>query len=60
MKKILAAVLAVTLLVASLAGCSSSQGDKGELVLYTWEGMFLRRYWTVTREDGTSDQLRQL
>ena len=40
MKKILAAVLAVTLLVASLAGCSSSQGDKGELVLYTWEGMF--------------------
>lgn len=40
MKKILAAALAVTLLVASLAGCSSSQGDKGELVLYTWEGMF--------------------
>lgn len=41
MKKFAAAVLAALLLVSTLAGCSgASGGENGELVLYTWEGMF--------------------
>lgn len=40
MKKILALVLSALLLVTSFAGCSGSSQEKGELVLFTWEGMF--------------------
>ena len=40
MKRILAAALAALLLVSSFAGCSGGKAENGELVLYTWEGMF--------------------
>ncbi len=40
MKKILALVLSALLLVTAFAGCSGSSQEKGELVLFTWEGMF--------------------
>lgn len=41
MKRILALAMAALLLVGTFAGCSnSSQGEKKELVLFTWEGMF--------------------
>ena len=41
MKRILALAMAALLLVSTFAGCSnSSQGEKKELVLFTWEGMF--------------------
>ena len=39
MKKLAAALLAALALVSSLAGCSGG-GENGELVLYTWQGMF--------------------
>lgn len=40
MKKVFALALAALLLVGTLAGCSGNTEKKGELVLYTWEGMF--------------------
>ena len=40
MKKILSMALAALLLVGTLGGCSSSGGENGKLVLYTWENMF--------------------
>lgn len=40
MKKILSLTLALLLCLALFTGCSGSGGDNGELVLYTWEGMF--------------------
>lgn len=43
MKKVLAMLLALALVVCSFAGCSSGEtkaADGGELVLYTWEAMF--------------------
>ena len=40
MKKLLALLLAALLLALPLAGCGTSGGENGELVLYTWENMF--------------------
>ena len=40
MKKILSMALAALLLVGTLGGCSTSGGENGKLVLYTWENMF--------------------
>lgn len=40
MKKILALALAALLMVGTFAGCSNSSQKNGELVLFTWEGMF--------------------
>ena len=40
MKKILALALAALLMVGAFAGCSNSSQKNGELVLFTWEGMF--------------------
>ena len=40
MKKMFALVLSALLLVAAFAGCSGSSQKNGELVLFTWEGMF--------------------
>ena len=43
MKKVLAMLLALALVVCGFAGCASGKTETengGELVLYTWEGMF--------------------
>ena len=42
MKKIIALTLAALLLGSTLAGCSGGDGkaENGQVVLYTWEGMF--------------------
>lgn len=42
MKKTISLLLALLLLISALAGCGQSAGKEkaGELVLYTWEGMF--------------------
>ena len=40
MKKMFALVLSALLLVTAFAGCSGSSQKNGELVLFTWEGMF--------------------
>ncbi len=40
MKKRFCFLLAMILCVSLLAGCSGGAGGSGELVLYTWEGMF--------------------
>lgn len=47
MKKILSMALAALLLVGTLGGCSTSGGENGKLVLYTWENMFPKRCWTA-------------
>ena len=39
MKKLAALLLSLLLLTLPFAGCSST-GENGELVLYTWQGMF--------------------
>ncbi|NBI18291.1 spermidine/putrescine ABC transporter substrate-binding protein [Neglecta sp. X4] len=40
MKKMTCLLLSLLLCLSLFAGCSGKAGDKGELVLYTWEGMF--------------------
>ena len=41
MKKVLAMLLALALLICSFAGCGSAETKEGgEMVLYTWEAMF--------------------
>ena len=40
MKKMACLLLSLLLCLSLFAGCSGKAGDKGELVLYTWEGMF--------------------
>lgn len=40
MKKILAILLAVVIMAATLTACGSSSGSTEKLVLFTWEGMF--------------------
>ena len=55
MKKILSMALAALLLVGTLGGCSSSGGENGKLVLYTWENMFPQEVLDgFTQETGIS------
>ena len=58
MKKVLAMLLALALVVCSFAGCSSGEtttADGGELVLYTWEAMFPQEVLDAfTEETGIS------
>ena len=55
MKKILSMALAALLLVGTLGGCSSSGGENGKLVLYTWENMFPQEVLDgFTEETGIS------
>ena len=55
MKKILSMTLAALLLVGTLGGCSSSGGENGKLVLYTWENMFPQEVLDgFTQETGIS------
>ena len=55
MKKILSMALAALLLVGTLGGCSSSGGENGQLVLYTWENMFPQEVLDgFTQETGIS------
>ena len=60
MKKILSMALAALLLVGTLGGCSSSGGENGQLVLYTWENMFPQEVLDgFTQETGISVDLLQ-
>lgn len=55
MKKILSMALAALLLVGTLGGCSTSGGENGKLVLYTWENMFPQEVLDgFTQETGIS------
>ena len=55
MKKILSMALAALLLVGTLGGCSTSGGENGQLVLYTWENMFPQEVLEgFTQETGIS------
>lgn len=55
MKKILSMALAALLLVGTLGGCSTSGGENGQLVLYTWENMFPQEVLDgFTQETGIS------
>ncbi len=55
MKKIIALFLMVLVCVGAFAGCSGGSGGNGELVLYTWEGMFPQEVLDgFTEETGIS------
>lgn len=55
MKKLVALLLALLLCAGMLAGCSGGSGENGQLVLYTWEGMFPQEVLDgFTEETGIS------